>query len=141
MKYKFTGKTKKHLGKNLHQIVCVTAFSTVSVGEIGGWIESEGNLEQSGYAWVSGNAWVYGNARVYGDAEVCTSIAWTISTSMHHVTITDTHITIGCQSHPVKFWREATKEQVINLGGVESAKNWFEFKDFVLALESKRNGP
>ena len=36
--------------------------------ELGGYIESEKNLDQNGDAWVYGNAWVYGDARVYGDA-------------------------------------------------------------------------
>ena len=42
------------------------------VGQLGGFVESEKNLDQSlsGNAWVSGDAQVYGNAWVYGDAEV-----------------------------------------------------------------------
>ena len=60
----------------------------IKKGDLGGYIESEKNLNQSsdaqvsGDAWVygdarvsgnslvSGNAWVYGNARVFGDARV-----------------------------------------------------------------------
>ena len=61
-KYKFTGKTKEVYGKTLKQIVCVTAFSYISVGDIGGWIESDKNLSQSGDAWVWGEAKVWGNA-------------------------------------------------------------------------------
>jgi hypothetical protein len=76
MKYKLTEETKELLGHTLHRIVCVTAFSSVSVGDIGGWVESENNLSQDGNAWVYGDARVYGdacvcgNAKVYGDAEV-----------------------------------------------------------------------
>ena len=70
MKYKLTEETKEHLGRTLHHIVCVTAFADVAAGELGGWIESENNLDQSGDAWVSGNAQVYGNAWVSGDARV-----------------------------------------------------------------------
>ena len=76
MKYKLTDETKEVLGKTLHRIICVTAFASVSVGDMGGWIESENNLDQSGDAWVSGDARVYGNAcvsgnaNVYGDAKV-----------------------------------------------------------------------
>ena len=70
MKYKLTDETKEVLGRTLHRIVCVTAFANVAAGELGGWIESEKNLDQSGDAWVSGDAQVYGNALVSGDAWV-----------------------------------------------------------------------
>ena len=61
-KYEFTGKEKNAYGKVLKQIVCVAAFGSVSVGEVGGWIESEDNLSQYGNAWVFENAQVFGNA-------------------------------------------------------------------------------
>lgn len=64
MKYELTGETQKLNGKELHRIVCVTAFASVAVGETGGWVESEDNLSQDGDAWVSGNACVSGDARV-----------------------------------------------------------------------------
>ena len=70
MKYELTGETKELNGKELHRIVCVTAFASVAVGETGGWVESEDNLSQYGDAWVFGDARVYGNARVFGDARV-----------------------------------------------------------------------
>ena len=69
-KYKMTDETKEHFGRTLHRIVCVTAFADVAAGELGGWIESENNLDQLGNAWVSDNAWVYGDVRVYGNAWV-----------------------------------------------------------------------
>ena len=70
MKYKLTEETKEFLGRKLHRIVCVTAFASVSVGDIGGWVESESNLSQEGNAWVYGDALVCGNAKVYGNAKV-----------------------------------------------------------------------
>ena len=71
-KYEFTGETKQWLGRTLHQIRAVAAIASigVSVGDVGGWIESEKNLSHGGNAWVSGNARVYGDAEVYGDARV-----------------------------------------------------------------------
>ena len=63
-------------GKTLFRIRALVDFSFVKAGDVGGWIEEEGNLSQYGNAWVYGNAEVYGdarvsgNARVYGDAEV-----------------------------------------------------------------------
>ena len=77
MKYKLSDEKKVLYGRTLHRIVCVTAFASVQVGELGGWVESENNLSQYGNAWVCGNAEVcgdakvYGNAEVYGDAKVC----------------------------------------------------------------------
>ena len=71
MKYKLTGDTKVICDRTLYRIVCVTAFASVSVGDIGGWVESVNNLSQDGNAWVCGNAKVYGDAEVYGDAKVC----------------------------------------------------------------------
>ena len=50
-----------------------TTFSpAVEVGELGGYIQSESNLEiiVSSNAWVYGNACFYGDARVYGNARV-----------------------------------------------------------------------
>ena len=70
MKYKLTEETKVVLGRTLYRIVCVTAFSSVSVGDFGGWVESEKNLSQNGHAWVYDNAEVFGDARVYDNAEV-----------------------------------------------------------------------
>ena len=70
MKYILTEETKECFGHTLHRIVCVTAFGTIAVGDVGGWVESDKNLDQSGNAWVYGDAWVYGNAKVYGDAKV-----------------------------------------------------------------------
>lgn len=51
-------------GVKLFRIKCVKSFKYANEGNLGGFIEKDGNLDQSG------NAWVYGNARVYGDAWV-----------------------------------------------------------------------
>jgi hypothetical protein len=78
-KYEFTGETKIEFGVKLRRIRALVAIAAigVAVGDLGGWIEKEGNLSQVyGNAWVSGNARVSGdarvsgNARVYGDAQV-----------------------------------------------------------------------
>ena len=59
-------------GKKLYRIKALVSFGVVVAGQLGGFIESEKNLDQSlsGNAWVSGNARVYGSARVYGNALV-----------------------------------------------------------------------
>ena len=69
------------MGKKLFRIRALSTFGSVKAGDIGGYVEKEGNLSKYGNAWVYdnakvyGNAWVYdnawvsGNARVYGDAD------------------------------------------------------------------------
>ena len=78
-KYELTDEFIEHWsGKKLYRIRALVTFGAVVAGQLGGFIESEKNLDQSlsGDAWVygnaevSGDARVYGNARVYGDAEV-----------------------------------------------------------------------
>ena len=74
-KYEFTGETK-----DIHNCT-VRKIRRISDGEIGGWIESEANLNHEGDCWigenacVTGNARVSHNARVFGDALVSGS-AW-----------------------------------------------------------------
>ena len=64
-KYELTDETKVFYGVTLHRIRALTAVGVLAAaGQLGGWVESEKNLEQSG------DAWVYGNARVSGDARV-----------------------------------------------------------------------
>lgn len=58
-KFELTGETKLWFGRTLHRIRALVAFGDVDVGELGGWIENESNLDQSGNARVYGNAWVY----------------------------------------------------------------------------------
>ena len=59
-------------GKTLFRIRALVDFSFVKAGDVGGWIEEEGNLSQSGNAWVYGDAWVCGNAEVYGNDDYTT---------------------------------------------------------------------
>ena len=63
-------------GKKLFRIKALVEFGNVKAGELGGYVEKEGNISQGGNAWVCddarvyGDAWVCGNARVYGNAWV-----------------------------------------------------------------------
>ena len=66
-KYELTGEFIEHWsGKKLYRIKALVSFGVVVTGQLGGFVESEKNLDQS----LSGNAWVYGDAEVYGDARV-----------------------------------------------------------------------
>ncbi|ASL39293.1 MULTISPECIES: hypothetical protein [Acetobacter] len=70
-KYELTDETTTSWdGRTLHRIRALVAIASIGVaaGDLGGFIETETNLEQSG------NAWVYGDARVFGDAWVSLSI-------------------------------------------------------------------
>ena len=69
-KYILTDETIEYLGRTLHRIQAVKDFGTISAGTLGGYIESETNLDHTGNAWVSDNAWVFGDARVSDDAWV-----------------------------------------------------------------------
>ena len=69
-KYELTAESIVKFGRTLYRIKALVAFGNVEVGELGGFIEKEDNLDQYGDAWVSGNAWVYGDAWVYGNARV-----------------------------------------------------------------------
>ncbi len=58
-KYELTDETKVMYGVTLHRIRALTSIGlTVAAGQLGGWVQSEANLNQSGNAWVSGNAQV-----------------------------------------------------------------------------------
>lgn len=85
-KYEFTGETKEFSGHTLHRIRAVRDFTTssgpVKSGCLGGWIESEKNLDQDYTAWVADEAMVFeaasvseeacvsGHAQVFGEAIV-----------------------------------------------------------------------
>ena len=60
-KYRLTDNTKIVNGVTLHQIQALIDIPkyNVNAGDMGGWIESENNLDQSGNAWVCGDAMVY----------------------------------------------------------------------------------
>ena len=67
-KYELTDEFIEHWsGRKLYRIRALVAFGAVVAGQLGGFVESEKNLDQSLY----GDAWVYGDAQVYGDARVC----------------------------------------------------------------------
>ena len=68
-KYKLTNEKHPHYPK-LRRIKALIDFDCVKKGDLGGWIEKEGNLSQEGNCWVYGSALVFGSARVCGSALV-----------------------------------------------------------------------
>ena len=90
-KYELTDETKVFYGVTLHRIRALTAVGVLAAaGQLGGWVESEKNLEQSG------DAWVYGNAQVSGDA-------W-VSKTRHYLTVGP----IGSEDRTVTICRTKT---------------------------------
>lgn len=66
MKYKLTDEKIEHNGKTLYRIQAIKDFSNVKAGDLGGWVESEGNLNQEGNCWVFDEARIFDNARISG---------------------------------------------------------------------------
>ena len=103
-----------------------------------------GNAQVSDNAWVYGdaqvsdNAWVYGdarvsdnarvfgyarifgNARVYGDTVVTKPVISLINVGKHNIMITDTHIAIGCENHPIAHWKKNIKKIGLDNGYSEA---------------------
>ena len=69
-KYKLTDECMQYEGHKLYRIQSLRSFSNVKEGELGGYIESEGNLSHNKLCWVFDNAKVFGNAMVFGNAKV-----------------------------------------------------------------------
>jgi hypothetical protein len=71
-KYELASEAKVECGVTLHQIRALVDIERygVKAGDLGGWIESEANLDHKSEAWVSGEAQVFGEARVFGKARV-----------------------------------------------------------------------
>ena len=70
-KFELTTETTTNVaGKKLFRIKALIDFGDVKAGELGGYVEKEGNVSQEGNAWVCGDAEVYGNARISGNARI-----------------------------------------------------------------------
>ena len=57
-------------GKTLYRIEALKTFYDVHKGELGGYIEHEGNLSQNGYCWVYDRACVLDKAIIKGNIMV-----------------------------------------------------------------------
>ena len=71
MKYEFREKQLIN-GYNMHRIVAVhdIPMHGVKAGDLGGWIESTGNLSQEGSCWIKDNSMAYQLARISDNAIV-----------------------------------------------------------------------
>jgi len=69
-KYELTEETITYAGRTLHRIRALRDFGDVQRGDLGGWVESDGNLSHERLCWVSGDGQVFGNGRVSGNGWV-----------------------------------------------------------------------
>ena len=69
-KYILTDEIRKSNGKILHRIQAVRDFGKIQTGDLGGWIEKEGNLSHEGNCWIDNNAQVYDDAHVFSNAQI-----------------------------------------------------------------------
>ena len=70
-KYELTNEIKNLPGGVvLYRIRALRNMYFVDAGELGGFVQSEQNLDHDGEAWVTGDAMVYGNATVKDTARV-----------------------------------------------------------------------
>lgn len=64
-KFKLASIKTNFIGHTLYRIEALKSFGDVKKGDVGGFVEIEGNLSQHGTSWI------YDNAKVTGDAVVC----------------------------------------------------------------------
>ncbi|MET3590100.1 NDP-sugar pyrophosphorylase family protein [Bartonella silvatica] len=70
-KYDFTNEIIEFDGYlMLYRIRALKNFGKVKKGDLGGWIEHEGNLSHEGDCWVYDDAKVYYGAKIYDSAKV-----------------------------------------------------------------------
>ena len=110
-------------GKKLFRIKALIDFEDVKAGELGGYVEKEGNVSQDGNAWVYGNAWVSGNARVSGDARVCGNADYTLIQGF------------GTEFRCTTFYRGKNKKIMVNCGCFHG-----DLEEFKKQVKETRNG-
>lgn len=73
-RYELTDEKIEVLGRTLFRVRALEMFPSrglvIKPGDLGGFVESENNLDQEGFAWVSGSACIFENAQVSGSALV-----------------------------------------------------------------------
>ena len=112
-KYEFTGETMERSGRTLYRIRAVRDFGDVKAGDLGGWIEKEGNLDHFGNAWVYGDAWVHGDAMVEKTNHILTiSPIGSRNDVVYFMRAKDEKIivAVGCFSGTIDEFEKAVKE-------------------------------
>jgi len=96
-----------------------------------------GDTQVSGDAWVFGDAQVFGDARVSGDARVFGDAEKTpinITGLYYPITITDSHIKIGCEFHTTREWNDFTDAEIHSMDNGNACDFWGVHKNTILNL-------
>lgn len=134
-------------GKKLFRIKALIDFGDVKAGELGGYVEKEGNVSQDDNAWVSGDAEVFGNAKVsdnalvFGDARVSgdalisgnarvSGDAW-VSDNADYALVQGFGIKFRCTT----FYRGKNKKIMVNCGCFHG-----DLEGFRKQVKKTRNG-
>lgn len=103
-------------GKKLFRIKALIDFGDVKAGELGGYVEKEGNVSQDDNAWVSDDACVYGDAKVFGNAEVygdaCVSGDAKVFGDADYALVKG----FGTEFRCTTFYRDKNKKIMVNCG-------------------------
>lgn len=126
------GESKEFNGVTLFRVIAARSFGSVNVGDIGGWIEKEYNLSHYNNAWVYDDAQVYDDARVLGNALV-SKLAQTLRTNKYHITISDSHIQIGCKNYTFEEW-ENFDDETISKMDTEALEWWKMYKPIIFSI-------
>jgi hypothetical protein len=70
-KYKLLKNHKiEHAGITLYRIQALKDFGDVKAGDLGGYVQSERNLDHGANAWIHDDSKAYGNSRIWGNAQI-----------------------------------------------------------------------
>lgn len=62
--------TTQILGRTLYRIHALKDFNDVKAGDLGGYIETEGNLSQDDNCWIYSNAQVFDSVKIRDNARI-----------------------------------------------------------------------
>lgn len=106
-KYELTNETVQHGSRTLYRIRALRDLpGGVKTGDMGGFVESVGNLSQDGAAWVFGDARVFGAAWVSGAAQVLHVTGLPSGVATLYPTEDGWELNIGCWSGTVDSLEE-----------------------------------
>lgn len=150
-RWEFTGETKIVYGREVKQIRACISFGKVSAGDVGGWLEDENSLPQDGEGWlfnlsvafkssvirggvISGGVILGGVIR--GDVSkspiFIAGIKWS-------VTVCDSVMSIGCQTHSIGEWKKFTKKQIAEMSN-DANEFWGKYKKIIFTMIDDRDG-
>ena len=163
MLYQMTEMTCDFYGRKLHQIKALKDLPKFGVlsGDLGGWIEKESNLPQNSEAWIFPRAKVCGLSVMHGGemhggemrggvmrggemrggemrggvmrGGVMTHDALFIAGLCWLITINDSQMTIGCQSHDLRKWWKYSDATIAKMDPAALAF-WHANKDMLKAI-------